>query len=179
MHGGTWPLTKLWTVCQRFSAFGKPIHFTETTVLSGPTHVVDYKAPDPTDWNTDPADEAAQAAYVTQFYTILFSHPSVRAITWWDFSDRNAWLHAPAGLLHRDMTPKPAYTRLLNLIHHTWRTETAATTNRRGKLSKRVFYGQYLLTARVGGTRRQMQVFFPEASGPLTVTLRLTPRKRA
>ncbi len=178
MHGGVWPLTKVWTVCQNFSQFGKPIHFTETTVLSGPTRVVDFSAPPPTDWQTDPADEAAQADYVTQFYTALFSHPSVRAITWWDFSDKNAWVNAPAGLLRRDMTPKPAYTRLLNLIHRTWWTDTAGTTDPHGLLSKRVFYGQYTLTARAQGTRRQMSVFFPEASGPRMVTLRLPPKKR-
>ncbi len=178
MHGGTWPLTKVWIVCQSFSSFGRPIHFTETTVLSGPTRSVDFNAPPPTDWHTDPADEAAQADYVTQFYTVLFSHPSLRAITWWDFSDKNSWVNAPAGLVRSDMTPKPAYTRLLNLIHHTWWTNAAGVTNPRGLLSKRVFYGQYTLTVRAGGTRRQMAVFFPEASGPLTVTLRLPPKKR-
>ncbi len=178
MHGGEWPLTKVWTVCQQFSQFGRPIHFTETTVLSGPTRTVDFNAPSPTDWHTDPADEAAQADYVSQFYTILFSHPSVRAITWWDFSDRNAWLNAPAGLVRSDMTPKPAYTRLLALIHHVWWTHASAQTDRRGFLSRRVFYGQYTLTARAGGTRQEVRVFFPEASGPLTVTLRLPPKKR-
>ncbi len=178
MHGGVWPLTKVWTVCQQFSQFGRPLHFTETTVLSGPTRSVDFNAAPPTDWNTDAQDEAAQADYVARFYTVLFSHPSVRAITWWDFSDKNAWLNAPAGLLRRDMTPKPAYTRLLNLIHRAWWTNTAGTTDRRGLLSQRVFYGQYTLTVRVGGTRRQTQVFFPEASGPRTVTLRLPPEKR-
>lgn len=178
MHSGVWPLAKVWTVCQNFSQFGKPVHFTETTVLSGPARSVDFSAPPPTDWQTDPADEAAQADYVTRFYTVLFSHPSVRAITWWDFSDKDAWVNAPAGLLRRDMTPKPAYTRLLNLIHHTWWTNAVGTTDPHGLLSQRVFYGQYLLTARVGGTRQQTQVFFPEASGPLTITLRLPPKKR-
>ena len=178
MHGGRWPLTKVWTVCQSFSQFGRPIHFTETTVLSGPTRTVDFNAPPPTDWNTDAQDESAQADYVTQFYTVLFSHPSVRAITWWDFSDKNAWLNAPAGLLHRDMTPKSAYTRLLTLIHHTWWTNAAGTTNQHGLLSRRVFYGQYTLIARVGETRQTVNVFFPEASGPRMVTLRLPPQKR-
>lgn len=177
MHSGTWPLTKLWTVCQCFSQFGKPLHFTETTVLSGPTRTVDFSAPNPTDWHTNPSDEAAQAAYVSQFYTVLFSHPSVRAVTWWDFSDSHAWLNAPAGLLRSDMTPKPAYTRLLNLVHHTWWTNAAGTTDLHGLVSQRVFYGQYTLTARVGGTRQEANVFFPKASGPLAVTLRLAPKK--
>ena len=178
MHSGVWPLSRVWTVCQSFSQFGRPIHFTETTVLSGPTRPVDFNAPSPTDWQTDPQDEAAQADYVAQFYTLLFSHPAVRAITWWDFSDRNAWLNAPAGLLRRDMTPKPVYTRLLALIRHAWWTNASGTTDPHGLLSKRVFYGQYTLAARVGGTRRQMSVFFPEASGPRTVTLRLPSQKR-
>ena len=29
-------LTKVWAVCQTFAQFGRPIHFTETTVISGP-----------------------------------------------------------------------------------------------------------------------------------------------
>ena len=179
MHSGTWPLSKIWTVCQRFSEFGRPIHFTETTVLSGPSRAVDFNAPYATDWHTDATDEAAQADYVVQFYTVLFSHPSLRAITWWDFSDKNAWLNAPAGLLRRDMTPKPAYTRLLNLIHHTWWTHAVGTTDTRGLLSQRVFYGQYTVTARVGGTRSETQVFFREASGPTTVTLRIPSQKHS
>ncbi len=178
MHGGTWPLAKVWAVCERFSQFGRPIHFTETTVLSGPARNVDFNAPYPTDWHTDPADEAAQAEYVSQFYTVLFSHPSARAITWWDFSDAHAWLNAPAGLVRQDMTPKPAYTRLLTLIHHTWRSDAAGTTDRRGVFSHRVFYGQYTLTVQGRGTRQQTQVFFPEAPVPRTILLSLGPKKR-
>lgn len=173
MHTGAWPMSDVWNDCQRFSQFGRPIHFTETTVLSGPSRTVDPNAPYPTDWHTDAADEAAQAAYVAKFYPTLFSHPSVRAITWWDFSDKNAWLNAPAGLLRSDMTPKPAYTRLLNLIHHSWWTHAVGTTNMRGQLTQRVFYGQYTITARVGGTRSETQVFFPEASKAKSVTLKI------
>ena len=48
-----------------------------------------------------------------KFYTALFAHPAVQAITWWDFSDLGAWLGAPAGWLRRDMSPKPVYDRLM------------------------------------------------------------------
>jgi endo-1,4-beta-xylanase len=172
MHDGVWPPAKIWAVCENFSRFGKPIHFTETTVLSGPRRTVDFNGPYPTDWNTTPDGEAAQADYVTQFYTILFSHPALRAITWWDFSDKNAWLNAPAGLVRRDMTPKPAYTRLLNLIHKTWWTDTLARTNQRGAVTARVFYGAYALTATDTHHRTvQRTVFFPESAPPLSVTL--------
>jgi endo-1,4-beta-xylanase len=36
MHGGYWPVQKTWDVCERFAKFDKPLHFTETTVVSGP-----------------------------------------------------------------------------------------------------------------------------------------------
>ena len=36
MHGGYWGAARTWEVCERFARFGKPLHFTETTVVSGP-----------------------------------------------------------------------------------------------------------------------------------------------
>jgi len=35
MHGGVWPVQKIREVCERFARFGVPLHFTETTLLSG------------------------------------------------------------------------------------------------------------------------------------------------
>ncbi len=172
MHGGEWPLTKVWSVCQTFAQFQRPIHFTETTVLSGPRRDNPANAT-LTDWNTTPEGEARQAEYVAQFYTVLFSHPSVRAITWWDFSDRNAWQGAPAGLVRKDMSPKPAYTRLLNLIHKQWWTHAGGKTDGRGAVTRRVFYGDYKLTVTDARGRTATQsVTFPESAPPMTVTVR-------
>ena len=36
MHGGYWGAQRAWEVCEQFSKFKKPLHFTETTVVSGP-----------------------------------------------------------------------------------------------------------------------------------------------
>ncbi len=174
MHSGVWPPLKTWETCQTFARFGRPIHFTEITVLSGPERDMDMNGPPLTDWNTTPAGEAAQADYAERFYTLLFSHPSLRAITWWDFSDRNAWLGAPAGLVRRDMSPKPVYVRLLGLIRHRWWTSDAARTDAGGTLTRRVFYGDYALSvtdARGHAVRRT--VTFPEAAPPMEVTVRL------
>ncbi|HCO97007.1 MAG TPA: hypothetical protein DIU00_24220, partial [Phycisphaerales bacterium] len=104
MHGGVWPVRKIWDVCERFAKFGKPLHFTETTVVSGPKSQQG--------WLTTPEGEKSQAKQVAEFYSVLFSHPAVEAITWWDFTDQNAWQRAPAGLVREDMTPKPAYNEL-------------------------------------------------------------------
>lgn len=174
MHTGEWPLNKVWQVCETFSKFGRPIHFTETTVLSGPNRTPDYNGPAAADWPTTAAGEAEQARYVAQFYTLLFSHPSVRAITWWDFSDRGAWLGAPAGLLRADMSPKPVYTRLLALIRKQWWTRAAGTTNHAGAYAHCVFYGDYQIMVRDSqGHTKTQAVSFPEAAPPLAVTVRL------
>ena len=173
MHGGEWPLSKVWGICQTFAQFGRPIHFTEATVISGP-HRDNPANATLTGWDTTSAGEARQADYVAQFYTALFSHPSVRAITWWDFSDLNAWQGAPAGLVRKDMSPKPAYTRLLGLIHKQWWTTDTGRPNVRGALTRRVFYGDYQVTVTdARGRSVTRAVSFPESAPPLVVTVRV------
>lgn len=170
MHGGVWPMPQVWATCERFAQFGRPIHFTETTVLSGP------KPSDVTadNWVTTPEGEKSQADYVAQFYTLLFSHPSVRGITWWDLSDLHAWQNAPAGLIRKDMSPKPAYTRLMTLIHHDWWTSAKGKTDGKGFYKTRAFYGNYTLTATDSKGRTITQtLIFPEGSPPRSVTLTL------
>jgi GH35 family endo-1,4-beta-xylanase len=143
MHGGCWPVKNAWDVCQRFAKFGKPLHFTETTIVSG-------KRTDQ-GWNTTPEGEKYQAEKVPEFYTVLFSHPAVEAITWWDFTDQGAWQRAPAGFLRKDLTPKPAYEKLHGLIKGKWWTKTKATLAAGGKARFRGFFGQYKVTTRVAG----------------------------
>jgi endo-1,4-beta-xylanase len=150
MHMGTWTLQQVWDICERFKDFNLPLHFTEVTVLSGHLKTDnDWSSYHP-GWDTTPEGEALQAEYVAGLYTILFSHPSLQAITWWDLSDLNAWQGAPAGLLRKDMTPKPAYEQLMRLIHKEWWTNAEATTNEQGEALIRGFYGQYLLTIESG-----------------------------
>jgi endo-1,4-beta-xylanase len=35
MHRGEWTLERVWEVCETYARFGKPLHFTEITALSG------------------------------------------------------------------------------------------------------------------------------------------------
>jgi len=145
MHGGCWPVRKTWEVCERFAKFGKPLHFTETTVVSGPRA---QKG-----WLTTPEGEKRQAEQVAEFYRILFSHPAVEAITWWDFTDQNAWQRAPAGLIREDMTPKPAYEELERLIKGKWWTKAETTTDTGSTAKIRGFLGDYEVSARVDGKK--------------------------
>jgi GH35 family endo-1,4-beta-xylanase len=174
MHAENWPMTKVWETCENFSKFGKPLHFSETTVLSGPNHTITFPGPSATDWNSTPDGESKQADYVAQFYSLLFSCPSVAAISWWDLSDNNAWMGAPAGLLHKDMTPKPAYNRLLDLIHKAWWTDLTGATDSHGSLTQRVFYGQYtVIVTDSSGHIVTEAVNFPESAPPKSITVQL------
>jgi len=139
MHGGYWGAQRAWEVCEQFSKFKKPLHFTETTVVSGPRSEKG--------WLTTPEGEENQARCVTEFYAVLFSHPAVEAITWWDFTDQDAWQGAPAGFVRADMTPKPAYDQLKALIKGKWWTQAEAQTASDGETRFRGFFGQYKLTA--------------------------------
>jgi endo-1,4-beta-xylanase len=144
-HRGVWPPTKVWRVCEEFARFGVPLHFTETTILSG-----EQRQGETGDWPSTPEGEAYQAEKVARFYTLLFSHPAVEAITWWDFSDQGAWQRAPAGLLYKDMTPKPAYEELKKLIKGAWWTTTRVQTSADGTAALRGFLGDYRITVRIG-----------------------------
>jgi GH35 family endo-1,4-beta-xylanase len=156
MHGGYWGARRAWETCERFAGLGRPLHFTETTILGGPRkEKLDYRKRYP-DWPPTPEGEKLQAGQAREFYTVLFSHPAVQAISWWDFSDRRAWLGAPAGLLRRDMMPKPAYEALRQLIKRDWWTaEVRATTDAAGQVRFRGFLGEYAVTGQgAAGTFR-------------------------
>lgn len=163
MHGGAWPTERAWQVCERYAKYGVPLHFTETTIVSGPRN--------DKGWETTPEGEQKQANEVERFYTVLFSHPAVEAITWWDFADRNAWQGAPAGFLRKDLSPKPAYERLMGLVKGKWWTETEGEAVD-GAFAARAFYGNYEVTATFGD--REATVELHHARGEdteATVTL--------
>jgi GH35 family endo-1,4-beta-xylanase len=171
MHEGYAGARHLWVVCERFAHFGKPLHWTETTILSGQARAWWKYDPD-TDWPTTPEGEQRQAAQVRDFYRLLFSHPAVEAITWWDLSDNDAWLSAPAGLLRKDMTPKPAYDALQKLILNDWWTgPLILTTDSEGRVTFRGFLGLYEI-----GTARSAARLRLHASGNSTLCATLEDR---
>lgn len=141
MHGGAWALGRIQDVCDSLAVVGAPIHFTETTVVSGPRRGPGYN------WGpSTPEGESRQASYVADLYTMLFAHPAVGAITWWDFTDDGAWQGAPAGLLRNDMTPKPAFDRLYQLIRNQWWTNAGGRTDSSGEFTVRAFHGTQWIT---------------------------------
>jgi GH35 family endo-1,4-beta-xylanase len=166
MHQKTWTLDRVWEVCETYARFGRPLHFTELTVLSGEAGWLK-----PAPWPTTPEGEAAQAAYVSDLYTLLFSHPAVEAITWWDFVD-GAWQGAPAGLLRADLAPKPAYDRLLDLVRRTWWTDRAeGVTDAGGRCLLRGFAGGYRVRAAAGRAEAALDAALPRGGASWEIRL--------
>jgi hypothetical protein len=140
MHLGPWAPRYVWEVCERYARLGRPLHFTEVTVLSGERLPGDRWGPTRFEY------EVMQGDAVPALYTLLFSHPTVEAVTWWDLSDRGAWKGAAAGLLRSDMSPKPAYERLEDLVKRQWWTRVRGETNAQGEFVCRAFHGRHRLT---------------------------------
>jgi hypothetical protein len=110
-----------------------------------PPEIVDLNDYQVQEWPTTPQGEARQAEETLLHYKTLFAHPLVEGITWWDMSD-GGWLNAPAGLLRRDGSSKPAYDELLKLIKGEWWTSPIKlATNSQGEIRFNGFFGDYEL----------------------------------
>ena len=148
MHQGYWGVERTLQVLEQFSRFNIPIHFTETTIVSGhlmPPEIVDLNDYQVVDWPTTPEGEERQAQQVIQHYQTLVAHPLVEGITWWDFSD-GGWLNAPAGLIRKDGSTKPAYDELIRRVKgEWWLAPTRFSTDGDGKVHFMGFLGEYEL----------------------------------
>ena len=122
MHQGYWGEEKTLAIVERFARYGLPIHFTETSIVSGhlmPPHIEDLNDYQVERWPSTPEGEVRQADEIVRHYTALLSHPAVESITYWGLTD-DGWLGAPVGFLRPDGTPKPSYRALQDLIRGDW-----------------------------------------------------------
>ncbi|OJV81551.1 MAG: 1,4-beta-xylanase [Cellulomonas sp. 73-92] len=151
MHQGYWGEEKTQRILERFARFGLPLHWTETTLVSG--HLMppeiddlnDYQVPD---WPTTPQGEERQADELVRHYRTLLAHPAVQAVTYWGLTDDGSWLGAPAGLVRRDGTAKPAYDALhAHVKGEWWLPETTVRTDDAGRFTLDAFLGDYTVTA--------------------------------
>jgi endo-1,4-beta-xylanase len=171
MHQGWWGVEKTLKTLENFERFDLPIHFTETTLVSGhlmPPEIVDLNDYQVNDWPSTPDGEERQARETIQHYETLFAHPLVESITWWDAFD-GGWLNAPAGLLRKDGSSKPAYDELLKRVRgEWWLPATRLVTDENGKIRLNAFVGDYKLS--YGGNQRTFQVT-RESSSSINILL--------
>lgn len=106
-------------------------------------------------YSANEEDEQIQSLLAQNVYKIFFSHPAMEAIIYWNVPDGYA-AFAPlgdmtsgeniyhGGVLRHDLSEKPIFKDLKNLIHNEWHThEIVKAVN--GTAEFRGFYGDYNL----------------------------------
>ena len=142
---------------------GKPLQVTEITIPA---------------YSWEPEDEEIQAKIIEYLYSIWFSHPGVEQIVYWNVVDGYAhvWTsdlekiresqgnmtigenYYHGGLLRFDMTPKPAFHKIRELIKERWHTEESLSANEKGEASFRGFYGKYEVTVTADGKTQTVEI---------------------
>ena len=133
-----------------YASFGKPLQITEITLsAAGP----------------EPENEQIQAELLEGLYSTWFAHPNVEQIIYWNLVDGYAYVASDdpevigrsqgdmtngenrfyGGLLRFDMSPKPAYYALKDLIQKKWHTELETVTDSNGQIRFSGFVGEYEL----------------------------------
>jgi len=147
-----------------YAQFNKPIFITELEVPSS------YSASENFEygyWHTLPSEET-QSDWLRLVYTIGYSKPYVRCITWWDASDIGAF-SLYSGVIDQNGRPKLAYYTLKDLIH-AWTTHGVGNTDSDGILRFRGFAGNY--TLQVEGYEPAQVHVSEHDSNEITVTLK-------
>ena len=140
------PMDQVWMVLDKYASLGKPIHITEFCPCSNNRRILGAT------WRGTWTEEQ-QASYAEAFYRTCFAHPAVSAISWFDLCDIGAWRDG-AGLVRRDMTPKPVYERLAKLIQTEWKTKVSGVTDDQGRFTFRGYLGGYGVSVGTAGQTR-------------------------
>lgn len=153
MHQGYRGEPQILEIADRFARYGLPLHFTETSLVSGdpmPGHIVDLNDYQIDSWPSTPEGEQRQAEEIVRHYRSLVGHPAVESITYWGITDKDSWLGAPIGLVRTDGSRKPSFDALRGLIKHEWwLAPTTLRTDQDGRVAVHAFAGDYRLS--IGG----------------------------
>lgn len=171
MHQGFRGEEQVHDICERFARFGLPLHWTETSLVSGdlmPAHIEDLNDHVVDDWPSTPEGERRQAEEIVRHYRTLVEHPAVEAVTYWGFDDATAWLNAPSGLIRRDGSPKPAYHALRDLVRGEWWLDPVTMrTDAEGRIALSAFAGEFEISA--GSRRGALSLGLGDASAQAVV----------
>ncbi len=134
-----------------------PQHVFDTMDYYGrvaPLHVSEVTFPA---YNGDQEDEEIQAEILRNMYRMWFSHEKMEAIVYWNLVDGythvangGSWNenYYGGGLLHHDdLSEKPAFTALKQLITKEWHTTAALDSGSTSHVTLNGFYGLYDITA--------------------------------
>jgi GH35 family endo-1,4-beta-xylanase len=154
---------KFWDTLERYRELNLPIHITEF-------HPHSLGAPISGGYREGTWSEESQAEFARMMYTLAFGHPSVVSFTWWDFTENDSYIKGSA-LLNKDLSPKPAYRVLDQLINHDWKTHVQLRTDADGQAVARGFFGDY--EVRVGSGSAPPATFQHTPDRPSDWTVRV------
>lgn len=140
---------KLYAHMDLYSNFGKPLQITEITVPS---------------YSWEAEDEELQAEIIEKLYSLWFSHPNVEQIIYWNLVDGYAYGAVPGdmtegenyyhgGFFRFDLSPKPAYFKIKELLQEKWHTEAELVTDENGSADFRGFFGDYDVEIEIDGRK--------------------------
>jgi GH35 family endo-1,4-beta-xylanase len=121
-----------------YDTLSKPIHITEFNVPGDFESHLGY-------WHRRSWDEKLKTEWIERFYTIAFSKPLMKEITYWEARDQY-YMKANRGLLDAQNSPRESYYALKGLITGNWTTRLHATTDADGQVKFRGFAGNYAIT---------------------------------
>ncbi len=106
-------LMEIERMLDRFAVFNKPLHITELATAS--KDGLDKSSMRPNTaapgWH-GPWTETTQADWMQGVYTLCYSKQNFEAVGWWDLGDKPGHFWPYGGMLHDDLSPKEAYSRL-------------------------------------------------------------------
>lgn len=126
-------------ILDRYAKFGIPIWATEYDV------------------DVDVDNEDVSGKFTHDFYTTLFSHPSVEGIVMWGFWDA---LHCKnnAPMYRQDWSLKPSGQAIRELLLKTWCTDVGGVTDSEGTFRTRGFLGEYVIQVSVADKTKLINV---------------------
>lgn len=129
-------LKRHYELLKTYEYFERPMQITEITIPA---------------YSKQAEDEEFQAELTVQLYKLWFSQKYMEAIIYWNLVDGYAAFAEPGsedgenyyhgGLLRFDLTEKPVYKALYNLIHNEWNTKFDEVIN--NEFEFKGFYGDY------------------------------------
>jgi hypothetical protein len=120
-----------------YGTLSKPIHITEFNVPGNFESNLGY-------WHNRSWDETLKTEWIKRFYTIAFSKPLLKEITYWSAIDQ-PYMRANRGLLDSHHSPRESYYALKSLITGNWTTHLTLNTDANGQVSFRGFAGNYTI----------------------------------
>lgn len=161
----------MYRVFDTFATLGRPFQITEVTF---PCH--------------DPFSREAeniQAEVLKNLYTIWFGEANIEAVIYWNLVDGYAFNAEPGdfscgenklagGLMHFDITPKPALKVLRDLFTKQWRTNETLTVGESGCAAFKGFYGEYDAEVTANGRTTHHAIHLsktPDAKPTFTLTV--------